>query len=123
MEKKWEAKIIELHQTSADRYAFCLPPKSSQRQKTITFYDPSETPAGPASRGPEAGHDQLHRVRDGEKLKKEIEAVILELNVMLSSAHLGGLKGKVELLRSSLQQVCELFSLLLQCQEQVQYHF
>lgn len=120
MEQQWEEKAIDLCNISTDRYSFCLPRKSSsQRQMTITFFNPSEAPARSGTRGQEPGRDQLHSVQGGEKLAQEIEAAVLELKVMLSSPHLGDLNGKVELLRSSLQQVNELFSLIMQCQDQV----
>ena len=121
MEKEWEEKEIVLLQTSVDHYPFCLrPSQSSQRQTTITFYDPSDSPVKPGSHGPEVGsRDQLYSVHGGEEMKGGIEAALLELNVMLSSPHLGGLKGKVQLLRSSVQQVNEIFSLLLHCQNKV----
>ena len=119
MERQWETKAIELDQISGDRYSFCLPRKSSQRQTTITFFDPSEATGRPGSLGLDSGRDHLHSVQDGESLRQEIEAAMLELKVMLASSHLGGLRVKVELLRSNLQQVIQLFSLLLLCQDQV----
>ena len=117
MEKMWETKRIELRQTSAERYSFCLPPTGgSQRHTTITFQDLPETSV---KGGSEADREQLETVERGEDLEREIEAAVLELNVLLSSPHLGRLKKKVELLRSSLCQVSELFQLLLNCQDQV----
>ena len=123
MEKQWEAKRIELNQILADRYAFCLPTAggSSHRQTTITFQDSPELARGgaPGSHGSEAVRDQLQAVEGGQSLKQEVEGAVLELSVMLSSPHVGQLKRKVELLRSSLCQVSELLHLLLQCQNQV----
>ena len=119
MERQWEAKVIELQQTLGDRYSFCLPPKSSQRQTTITFFDPSEATGRPGSLALDSSRNHIHSVQDGESLRREIEGAMVELKVMLSSSHLGGLRVKVELLRSSLQQVIQLFSLLLLCQDQV----
>ena len=119
MERQWEAQTIGLYQLSGDRYSFCLPRKSSQRQKTITFFDPTEATGRPGSLGLDSGRDHLHCVNDGEGLRQTIEAAMLELKIMLSSSHLGGQRVKVELLHSNLQQVIELFSLLLLCQDQV----
>ena len=119
MERQWETKVIELQQTLGDRYSFCLPPKSSQRQTTITFFDPSEATGRPGSLALDSGRNHIHIVQDGENLRREIEVAMVELKVMLSSSHLGGLRVKVELLRSNLQQVIQLFSLLLLCQDQV----
>ena len=118
MEKQWEAKSIELSQTTADRYSFCLPPVGggSHRHTTITFQD---SPEVSGSHGSEADRDQLQMVERGGDLEREIESAVLELGVTLSSPHLGQLKKKVELLRCSLRQVSELFHLLLQCQSQV----
>ena len=114
MEKMWETRTIGLRQTSVERYSFCLPPSgSSQRQTTITFQDSPDTATK------ESEKEQLHSVEGGEVLGREMEAAVLELNNILSSPHLGRLKKKVELLRSSLCQISELFHLLLQCQSQV----
>ena len=121
MEREWDEKEIELLQTSIDRYSFCLSlSHGPQRQTTITFYDPSDSPGKTGSHSPESGsRDQLHSVERGEELREQMKAALLQLGAMLSSPHLGGLKGKVQLLRSSLQQVCELFSLLLLTQSKV----
>ena len=114
MEKIWEGRTIDLCQTAVECYSFCLPPSgSSQRQTTITFQDSPDTAAK------ETEKEQLQSVKGGEPLRREIEAAVLELNNILSSPHLGRLKKKVELLRSSLCQVSELFRLLLHCQSQV----
>ena len=119
MEGQWESKAIDLGSVSVERYSFCRPRKDSKRTTTISFFDPTEATTRPGTRGQEMSRDQLYRVEGGEKLMQEVESAALELNVMLSSPHIGGLKGKVQMLRSSLQQASELFSFLLLCLDQV----
>lgn len=119
MERQWESKAIDLGSVSVERYSFCRPHKDPKRATTITFFDPTEATLRPGTRGQEMSRDQLYRVEGGEKLVQEVESAALELNIMVSSPHIGGLKGKVQMLRSSLQQASELFSFLLLCLDQV----
>lgn len=117
MGKTWETKIIQLRRIPAERYAFCLVSSGvSQRHTTITFQDSPDT----QGKGhPETDREQLQSVEGGDELEQEIEAAMLEMDVILSSPHAGRLKKRVELLCSNLNRVKELFHLLLSCQNQV----
>ena len=119
MEQSWSGRTIDLHQTSAERYTFSLPRRAKQRSTTISFLD---SPAGQGKRdssGQTSAQEHLYSVRGGEDLLQEMASAGLDLRMVLSSPHVGGLKVRVESLRSSLREVSEILSFLMQCQDQV----
>ena len=116
MEDVWKNKVIDLLQTSLDKYPFSKPRKHKHR--TITFsLDLQPKPI--SQKQEKAAQEQLFSVREGERLMEEVSEASVRLTLLHSSPHLGALRGRVGALRSSLSQLGEIFSLLMQCQEQV----
>ena len=118
----WDGAVIKITRFSADKFSFAIKPtsrggsRSRPREKVATFL------IGGVIRTSHAFH-QLSKMDNCDQLNVMIEDHMIKLQTLLSLPHVTPFRGQVESWITSLIQLLELISMLVDCQNMVRHYY